>query len=60
MTKEEAKKEIKWLSNGTLAKLTGINTYKEQNEMLAEKLEKIDSVDVSECENWKQVWDLIK
>lgn len=60
MTKQEAKTEIKLLSNGTLAKLTGLTTYKEQDEMLVEKLDKIDSVDVSGCENWKDVWDLIK
>lgn len=60
MTKEEAKREIRLLSNGTLAKLTGLSTYKEQDEILVEKLEKIDSVDVSGCENWKDVWALIK
>lgn len=69
MTKEQAVKELLFLSHGSLATLTrkerqerGLEaTYDNIDSLFNEKLEKIlhDEVNVLECENWLDVWNLI-
>jgi hypothetical protein len=60
MTKTEAKTELKLLSSGTIATLTGKRTYDEVDAIINEKLELIDKVDVSNCKTWVDVWELLK
>lgn len=60
MTKQEAKQALCMLSSGTLANLTGIKNYDEQDKLLNNLLEKIDLVDVTNCKTWQDVWNLLK
>ncbi len=53
MTNNEAKRSLLSISYGTLATLTGLSKYDE----LAEKLDTIDNMDVSDCTCWQDVWN---
>lgn len=58
MNKINAKREFSQLSSGTLATLTGKKTYSELDMELENILTFIDNTDISECENWKSIWNL--
>lgn len=60
MTKEQAKKELYYLSAGTICTLTGKRLYTEIDEILGNWMDKVDEVDVSECKNWVEVYNLVK
>jgi hypothetical protein len=57
MTNNEAKRSLLSISYGTLATLTGLNKYDELDDLLAEKLDAIDHMDVSDCNCWQDVWN---
>jgi hypothetical protein len=60
MTKSEAKRAIAGLSSGTLGNITGITNYEALDRVLAGMLDAIDIVDVSGCETWVHVVEVLK
>lgn len=62
MTKEEAVEEIWGLSCGTLSIITGLKTY-DQIDNYCREIARIlidGKVDVTECENWIEIWEALK
>jgi hypothetical protein len=69
MTKEQAIQKLSMLSHGTLATLTREErkerqleaTYANIDLLFNEKVSKIENneVDVSNCKNWKDIWQLV-
>ena len=60
MSKATAKKELAQLSSGTLARLTGLRNMADIDAVLADMISAIDHIDVSDCENWHDVWNRIQ
>lgn len=62
MTKEQAIKELGMVSYGTLAGLTGLNTYAEIDRIFDQWIDKIieGKVDVSKCETWMDIYKLVR
>lgn len=60
MSKDEAKRELARLSSGTLGTLTGLRRYDELDAVLEDWLAQIDQIDVSDCDNWIDVWEEVK
>jgi hypothetical protein len=60
MTKQEAKQSLCMLSCGTLGTLTGLRKYSEIDNILFSWLDKIDNLDVTNCKNWNDVYNLVK
>lgn len=56
MTKEMAKQELRLLSSGTIANLTGLKDYDEQDAYMFMLHDLIDRTDVEMCHNWQEVW----
>ena len=60
MTKDEAVEAIWGLSCGTLATLTGLRTYDQIDAYCRKLTFDLQSVDVTDCKNWVDLWEVLR
>lgn len=60
LKKDQAKRDFCLLSYGTLATLTGLSKYDDLDKALEQILDKINNTDISKCQNWADVWQVIQ
>lgn len=60
MNKTEALAQLKVLSSGTIATLTGLTNYDAQDSYMQQMYTLLETVDVEECRVWPDVWRALK
>lgn len=58
MDKLEAKQLIQALHKTKVEAMTKIKGYEELDNIVKEVIDRIDTLDVSKCETWQEVWEL--